>query len=172
MGTTLSNFDESLLPLLDGLHFHTLCEQNSDDLEATAKAFEERFGKYLHQLHWLNFGGGHHITRPDYDIPRLISVIEHFRDRYDEAVKNLNTISSPVTISKVEVWVTNKRATYDQARNVVAFADLAEHDNISNTTVVSPSGALSIPYNNTNTLYNTLNQQFTGARDILSLIHI
>ena len=51
-------------------------------------------------------------------------------------------------------------------RNVVAFADLAEHDNISNTTVVSPSGALSIPYNNTNTLYNTLNQQFTGARDI------
>ena len=83
LGTTLSNFDESLLPLLDGLHFHTLCEQNSDDLEATAKAFEERFGKYLHQLHWLNFGGGHHITRPDYDIPRLISVIEHFRDRYD-----------------------------------------------------------------------------------------
>ena len=62
--------------------------------------------------------------------------------------------------------MTNKRATYDQARNVVAFADLAEHDNISNTTVVSPSGALSIPYNNTNTLYNTLNQQFTGARDI------
>lgn len=83
LGTTLSNFDESLLPLLDGLHFHTLCEQNSDDLEATAKAFEERFGKYLHQMRWLNFGGGHHITRPDYDIPRLISVIEHFRDRYD-----------------------------------------------------------------------------------------
>lgn len=83
LGTTLSNFDESLLPLLDGLHFHTLCEQNSDDLEATAKAFEERFGKYLHQMRWLNFGGGHHITRPDYDIPCLISVIEHFRDRYD-----------------------------------------------------------------------------------------
>ncbi|MDC7160094.1 cell surface protein SprA, partial [Parabacteroides johnsonii] len=61
---------------------------------------------------------------------------------------------------------TNKRATYDQARNVVAFADLAEHANISNTAVVSPSGALSIPYNNTNTLYNTLNQQFSGARDI------
>lgn len=62
--------------------------------------------------------------------------------------------------------MTNKRATYDQARNVVAFADLAEHANISNTAVVSPSGALSIPYNNTNTLYNTLNQQFSGARDI------
>ncbi len=85
----------------------------------------------------------------------------YFRDRYDEAVKNLNTISSPVTISKVEVWVTNKRATYDQARNVVAFADLAEHDNISNTTVVSllRGRCLSL-LNNTNTLYNTLNQQF------------
>lgn len=69
MGTTLSNFDEPCWLCLDGLHFHTLCEQNSDDLEATAKAFEERFGKYLHQLPWLNFGGGHHITRPDYDIP-------------------------------------------------------------------------------------------------------
>ena len=89
LGTTRAQWDAAVaahpeLPeLLDGLHFHTLCEQNSDDLEATAKAFEERFGKYLHQLHWLNFGGGHHITRPDYDIPRLISVIEHFRDRYD-----------------------------------------------------------------------------------------
>ena len=106
------------------------------------------------------------LTIDQYDENRHFFLSHYFRDRYDEAVKNLNTISSPVTISKVEVWVTNKRATYDQARNVVAFADLAEHDNISNTTVVSPSGALSIPYNNTNTLYNTLNQQFTGARDI------
>ena len=101
-----------------------------------------------------------------YDENRHFFLSHYFRDRYDEAVKNLNTISSPITISKVEVWVTNKRATYDQARNVVAFADLAEHTHISNTTVVSPSGALSIPFNNTNTLYNTLNQQFTGARDI------
>ena len=106
------------------------------------------------------------LTIDQYDENRHFFLSHYFRDRYDEAVKNLNTISSPVTISKVEVWVTNKRATYDQARNVVAFADLAEHVNISNTTVVSPSGALSIPYNNTNTLYNTLNQQFTGARDI------
>lgn len=106
------------------------------------------------------------LTIDQYDENRHFFLSHYFRDRYDEAVKNLNTISSPVTISKVEVWVTNKRATYDQARNVVAFADLAEHANISNTAVVSPSGALSIPYNNTNTLYNTLNQQFAGARDI------
>lgn len=82
LGTTLANFDESLLPLLDGLHFHTLCEQNSDDLQTTAAAFEENFGKYLHGLKWVNFGGGHHITRPDYDIERLIGVITYFQDTY------------------------------------------------------------------------------------------
>lgn len=106
------------------------------------------------------------LTIDQYEENRHFFLSHYFRDRYDEAVKNLNTISSPVTISKVEVWVTNKRATYDQARNVVAFADLGEHANISNTAVVSPSGVLPIPYNNTNTLYNTLNQQFAGARDI------
>lgn len=106
------------------------------------------------------------LTIDQYEENRHFFLSHYFRDRYDEAVKNLNTISSPVTISKVEVWVTNKRATYDQARNVVAFADLGEHTNISNTAVVSPSGVLPIPYNNTNTLYNTLNQQFAGARDI------
>lgn len=86
LGTTLANFDESLLSLLDGLHFHTLCEQNSDDLKTTAAAFEEKFGKYLHGLKWINFGGGHHITRPDYDIETLVSVIEHFRDTYNVQV--------------------------------------------------------------------------------------
>ncbi len=82
LGTTLANFDEDILPLLDGLHFHTLCEQNSDDLEVTAKAFEGKFGKYLHGMKWLNFGGGHHITRKDYDREKLISVVKHFREKY------------------------------------------------------------------------------------------
>lgn len=86
LGTTLANFDESILPLLDGLHFHTLCEQNSDDLETTAKAFEEKFGKYLKDMKWLNFGGGHHITRKDYDREKLISVVKHFREKYDVEV--------------------------------------------------------------------------------------
>lgn len=86
LGTTLANFDESILPLLDGLHFHTLCEQNSDDLEITAKAFEEKFGKYLKGMKWLNFGGGHHITRKDYDREKLISVVKHFREKYDVEV--------------------------------------------------------------------------------------
>ena len=86
LGTTLANFDESILPLLDGLHFHTLCEQNSDDLETTAKAFEEKFGKYLKGMKWLNFGGGHHITRKDYDREKLISVVKHFREKFDVEV--------------------------------------------------------------------------------------
>ena len=67
LGTTLANFKPEQLPLLDGLHFHTLCEQNSDDLETTLDAFEEKFGPYLKGLKWLNLGGGHHITRIDYD---------------------------------------------------------------------------------------------------------
>lgn len=86
LGTTLGNFDESILFFLDGLHFHTLCEQNSDDLETTAKAFEEKFGKYLKDMKWVNFGGGHHITRKDYDREKLISVVKHFREKYDVEV--------------------------------------------------------------------------------------
>lgn len=83
LGTTISNFDTELLPLLDGLHFHTLCEQNSDDLEKTVIAFEEKFGPFLSGLTWLNLGGGHHITRSDYDLDRLIRIIRHLKDTYD-----------------------------------------------------------------------------------------
>ena len=67
---------------VDGLHFHTLCEQNSDDLETTLVAVEERFGKYLHQMKWLNMGGGHHITRDDYDVEKLIKLIKHMKETY------------------------------------------------------------------------------------------
>ena len=82
LGTVKEQFDEELLPLLDGLHFHTLCEQNSDDLETTVQAFEEKFGRYLGQMKWVNFGGGHHITREDYDVERLKKIIRHFREHY------------------------------------------------------------------------------------------
>lgn len=86
LGTVLSEFDENLLPMLDGLHFHTLCEQNSDDLETTAKAFEEKFGAYLYGMRWLNMGGGHHITRSDYDIQKLKGIIRHFQETYGVTV--------------------------------------------------------------------------------------
>lgn len=82
LGTTLSQFDESILPLLDGLHFHTLCEQNSDALEETVAAVEEKFGRWLSQMKWLNLGGGHHITRDDYDVERLIRVVRHLKETY------------------------------------------------------------------------------------------
>lgn len=62
------------ISLLDGLHFHTLCEQDSDDLETTLAAVERSFGDILPQMKWLNMGGGHHITRNDYDIARLENV--------------------------------------------------------------------------------------------------
>ena len=65
---TLDKIPSDLLELVDGLHFHTLCEQGSDDLETTLKAVEEQFGSYLHEVKWLNMGGGHHITREDYDV--------------------------------------------------------------------------------------------------------
>ena len=82
LGVRLCDFDESVLPFLDGLHFHTLCEQNSDALEQTLAAVEERFGKFLHQMKWLNFGGGHHITRPDYDIEKLCALITRVQEKY------------------------------------------------------------------------------------------
>lgn len=82
LGTTLENFDEGILPLLDGLHFHTLCEQNSDDLETTLKAFEGKFGKCLKGMKWLNMGGGHHITRKDYDVDRLVTLIQGIKQKY------------------------------------------------------------------------------------------
>ncbi|MDR3766858.1 MAG: carboxynorspermidine decarboxylase, partial [Butyricicoccus sp.] len=82
LGTTRANLDTDILPLLDGLHFHTLCEQNSDDLETTVAAVEEKFGDLLPQMKWLNLGGGHHITRDDYDIERLIRIVRHLREKY------------------------------------------------------------------------------------------
>lgn len=83
MGIKASDFDEELCDLVDGIHFHTLCEQNSDDLETTVEAVEEKFGRYLSRMKWLNMGGGHHITRSDYDIDRLCRIISNVKDRYD-----------------------------------------------------------------------------------------
>lgn len=67
---------------ISGLHFHTLCEQNADALETTLKAVEEKFGAFLPQMEWVNFGGGHHITRADYDIDLLCRLINDFKAKY------------------------------------------------------------------------------------------
>lgn len=82
LGITLANFRKDDLRGVSGLHFHTLCEQNSDDLEATLEAVEEKFGDILGDMEWINLGGGHHITREDYDIPRLEKCIKHLQEKY------------------------------------------------------------------------------------------
>lgn len=83
MGITLENFETDELEGIDGLHFHTMCEQNSDTLARTIKVVEEKFGKYLNNMKWLNFGGGHHITRKEYDIELLIESILYMKKKYD-----------------------------------------------------------------------------------------
>ncbi len=82
LGTTLSNFEPQSLAGLSGFHMHTLCEQNADALAATLQAAEEKFGAYFHGMKWLNLGGGHHITRADYDVERLINELIRLRDTY------------------------------------------------------------------------------------------
>lgn len=82
MGVTEANFRPEELDGIDGLHFHTLCEQNSDALEHTLQAVDRKFGKYLKKMKWINFGGGHHITRPDYDIETLVRCILLMKEKY------------------------------------------------------------------------------------------
>ena len=82
----LKDIDNETLKLIDGIHFHTLCQQNSDDLEKTIYAVEKKFGKYLRQMKWVNFGGGHHIVREDYDIPRLIKCINYAKETWGTEV--------------------------------------------------------------------------------------
>lgn len=82
LGVTRKEFRPELLDGIEGLHFHALCEQNADALEAVLRNFEERFGEWIPQMKWVNLGGGHHITRKDYDIERLIRILQEFHDRY------------------------------------------------------------------------------------------
>jgi carboxynorspermidine decarboxylase len=86
MGVTLKNFKAEQLEGIEGLHFHTLCEQNVDDLIKTWAAVEEKFGKFLPQMKWLNLGGGHHITRDDYDREVLIGLVKGIKEKYGVAV--------------------------------------------------------------------------------------
>lgn len=83
MGTTISNFQGKDLTGIDGLHFHTMCEQNSDTLKRTLKVVDEKFGQYIKNMKWINFGGGHHITRDDYDLDTLIECIMFIKNKYN-----------------------------------------------------------------------------------------
>jgi len=82
MGVLSDSLDEKLPEGIDGLHFHTLCESNSFELEKTLMEVEKRFGRFLPEIKWLNMGGGHLMTRKDYDVEHLIKVLKSFQSRY------------------------------------------------------------------------------------------
>jgi carboxynorspermidine decarboxylase len=82
LGVTLGNFRADLLDGISGLHFHTLCEQNSDALAATLEVVEEKFAPYLSKMEWLNLGGGHHIAKEDYDVDTLIDCVIRLKQKY------------------------------------------------------------------------------------------
>ena len=86
LGIPRDQFDGENLDGISGLHFHTLCEQNADALEVTLKAVEEKFGEFIPQMEWVNFGGGHHITRDDYDIDKLCCLLNDFQEKYQVQV--------------------------------------------------------------------------------------
>mgnify|MGYP004446034705 CR=1 FL=1 len=86
LGITLEQFDESELDGIDGLHFHTMCEQGAETLERTLPYLEEKFGKYLYNMKWVNFGGGHHITRDDYNVELLIKCVKYISEKYNVQV--------------------------------------------------------------------------------------
>jgi carboxynorspermidine decarboxylase len=85
-GIRLSELEGVDLTGIDGLHFHTMCEQNSDVLERTLQVVEEKFGTLMTQMKWINFGGGHHITRAAYDIETLVRCVNHVKETYQVQV--------------------------------------------------------------------------------------
>lgn len=82
LGVTLPNFREEELDGIEGLHFHTMCEQGAETLDRTLRVFEEKFGRFLPRMKWVNFGGGHHITKPGYNLALLKDCICRVQDRY------------------------------------------------------------------------------------------
>ena len=86
LGIRRAEFEGKSLKGVEGLHFHTLCEQLFAPLQRTAQVFEEKFGEFLPQMKWLNLGGGHHITREGYDVDSLVELVKYFREKYDVEV--------------------------------------------------------------------------------------
>jgi len=82
LGITKKEFKEVLPSIIDGFHFHALCEQNVDALKLVLEKFERNFKHFFKELKWINFGGGHHITREDYDVDGLISLLKEFKSKY------------------------------------------------------------------------------------------
>lgn len=82
LGIKINDFENENLDYISGLHFHALCEESADSLELALKAFEDKFGKYIKKMKWVNFGGGHHISKEGYDVQKLINLCKSFADKY------------------------------------------------------------------------------------------
>lgn len=128
-GVSADEMPDRLPEIVEGLHFHALCESSSYDLEKVLQAFEDQFGKYLPGLKWVNFGGGHLMTRDGYDIDHLISVLQGFRERYPW----LQVIMEP---GSAFTWRTGDLE--------VTVVDIVEHDGIK-TAIIDASFACHMP---------------------------
>jgi cell surface protein SprA len=106
------------------------------------------------------------VTVDKYDENMHYFLGHYFYDHYDEAMSSLPYVKSPIRIDRLEVWITNRRSNFNEARNIVAFADLAEHDFISNPGFTQPTGTDIVPYNGANNLYTNLINGYPGVRDI------
>jgi len=115
LGVVRDQFRPELLAGIEGLHFHALCEQDADALEHTVAALEKKFGEFIPGMRWLNFGGGHHITREGYDIDRLCRTVSRIQDRYGVQVYlepgEAIGLNIGVLVSKVLDIVSNEMTT-------------------------------------------------------------
>lgn len=128
-GMSASSLPSRLPDRLEGLHFHMLCESGSEELELVLTQFEKDFGKYLNDLKWVNFGGGHLITRKDYDIDRLKRIIGEFRARYP----HLEIIMEP-----------GSAFTWQTGDLIVEVMDIVEDEGIK-TAIIDASFACHMP---------------------------
>lgn len=129
LGVTAQKLGNILPEGISGLHMHNLCENNSYDLEKTLVVLEQKFGKFFHQIEWLNLGGGHLMTHKDYDVEHLISVLKALKERYP----HLQIIMEP---GSAFVWQTGVL--------VATVADIVENSGIS-TAMLNVSFACHMP---------------------------
>lgn len=129
LGITATQLGDTLPQGVTGLHMHNLCENNSYDLEKTLVVLEQKFGKFFHQIEWLNLGGGHLMTHKDYNIEHLLSVLKGLKERYP----HLQVIMEP---GSAFVWQTGVL--------VATVADIVENNDIK-TAMLNVSFACHMP---------------------------
>ena len=134
------------------LRVNTVVSQQESESQSTSS----RGGIQTHE---------YELKADQYDENRHFFLGHYFRDNYDNAMSRIPYVQSPVNITKLEVWITNKRGDYTQARNIIAFADIAEYKVIKNSKW-QPQGSQPVPYNRANTLYDQINSEKPGVRDI------